>query len=475
MKSTLKIIVLLCLVYLTYQGSFQCNVQGCQYCSFPNFCGQCQPNNLLVWSNTTNTFSCSPLTCAANCATCYVNNTCQVCISGYFLTQTGTCSQQQTAASSLPINCLWGSSSTNCLLCQYGYVIKAGFCYPIIQPQITMTGGLTCLVQQAPMICQICNSGYFVGPLGNCILMNQVNDSSCNVQNCAYCTNANTTCSYCMPGYQLTSQNTCANNICNSAGCGACSSNGQCASCILGYNFNTNSKTCQPISYGCSDPNCQICDNPQSCSQCQPGYTNLIFYYNNNVPVKLCRPLPCPYGIKNCAKCTYQFNTLFSYQKVLCAQCNPNYILVNGYCVAQLRTYDCNVANCVSCSFNNFCSKCNNGFILSALGTCYPTQCTNIQNCASCSANYVCQQCNTGYTLSLGFLSMNYQPISDGVASMLNAQCIPNTISCTSIANCAYCLTNGVCASCASGYDFPTIGSTTCSPVCSISNCYQCN
>ena len=132
MKSTLKIIILLCLAYLTYQGSFQCNVEGCQYCSFPNFCGQCQPNNLLVWSNTTNTFSCSQLTCAANCATCYVNNTCQVCSSGYFLTQTGTCSQQQTAASSLPINCLWGSSSTNCLLCQYGYIIKAGFCYPII-------------------------------------------------------------------------------------------------------------------------------------------------------------------------------------------------------------------------------------------------------------------------------------------------------------------------------------------------------
>lgn len=275
-----------------------------------------------------------------------------------------------------------------------------------------------------------------------------------------------------MPGFQLTSQNTCTDNTCNTQGCSTCDNNGQCSGCILGFNFNTQSKTCQMIGYGCSDPNCQICDGPQSCGQCQPGYSIMNFNLFGGLIVKLCRPLPCPYTIQNCAKCSYQYNSLFNYQKVLCSQCNSNYVLVNGYCVAQLTTYSCSVTNCASCSFNNFCSKCNNGFILSPLGICIPTQC-NIQNCASCSANYVCQQCNTGYSLSLGFLSLQYQPISSLVASMLTAQCIPNTITCK-LANCAYCSSNGVCASCATGYDFPSGGSNTCSPVCNVANCFQC-
>lgn len=111
MKSTLKIVVFLCLLYLTYQGSFQCNVQGCQYCSFPNFCGLCNNNNLLVWSNSTNTFTCTPLNCASNCNTCYINNTCQRCNSGYYIASDGTCSQTSTSNTSLPINCIYGTNS----------------------------------------------------------------------------------------------------------------------------------------------------------------------------------------------------------------------------------------------------------------------------------------------------------------------------------------------------------------------------
>lgn len=109
MKSTLKIVLFLCLLYFTYQSSFLCNVANCQYCSYPNFCGQCQPNFILTWSDSS--YLCVGLACAPNCATCYTNNTCQVCNSGYFITQSGTCSQQNTSSSNIPINCLWGTSS----------------------------------------------------------------------------------------------------------------------------------------------------------------------------------------------------------------------------------------------------------------------------------------------------------------------------------------------------------------------------
>ena len=191
--------------------------------------------------------------------------------------------------------------------------------------------------------------------------------------------------------------------------------------------------------------------------------------------MKLCHPLACPYNVTNCAKCSYQYTSLFNFQNVLCAQCNTGYSLVNGYCVAQVMTtpFTCSqasVPNCASCSYNNFCASCNAGYVLSPLGICLPTLC-NIPNCASCSANYVCQTCNVGYTLSLGFLSYMYQPISSVVTGLLYSQCIPSSISCQ-IANCAYCTVSGTCAFCASGYDFST--SNICVPACSVTNCLQC-
>jgi len=77
-----------------------------------------------------------------------------------------------------------------------------------------------------------------------------------------------------MPGFQLTSQNTCTDNTCNSvANCGKCgSTSGQCTGCLIGYNLNSQTNTCQKIGYGCFDPNCVICDGYQSCGQCIPGY-----------------------------------------------------------------------------------------------------------------------------------------------------------------------------------------------------------
>ncbi len=169
MKSTLKIIAFLCLLTLALQASFQCNVANCQYCSYPNMCGQCQNNNVLLLNNATGAFYCQAVTCPANCMTCYQNNTCQTCNSGFFITSSGGCSQQQTSSSTIPPNCLWGSGSSNCTVCNYGFSLQAGYCYPII----SMTANdANCMVKLTSTICQICANNYVVSPIGNCIQNN---------------------------------------------------------------------------------------------------------------------------------------------------------------------------------------------------------------------------------------------------------------------------------------------------------------
>lgn len=166
MKSTLTILVISCLVILSLQNSFQCNVQGCQYCSFPNSCGICQNNNLLQLNITSGAFYCQPVTCPSDCALCFQNNICQNCNNGFSLTSSGSCSNQATSNSTLPPNCLWGSNSQNCSLCSYGYSLQAGYCYPTITNTFN---DAYCSIKLTSEICQICQSGYFVNPIGKCV------------------------------------------------------------------------------------------------------------------------------------------------------------------------------------------------------------------------------------------------------------------------------------------------------------------
>lgn len=318
-------------------------------------------------------------------------------------------------------------------------------------------------------ICQICYDGYYVNPLGQCQLIT-INETSCNIQNCAQCSNANSTCTICMPGFQLTSSGTCTNNTCPQTGCMACSSSGKCSACLVGYVLNSQNNTCQLVGYACNDPNCQTCSSSQSCGQCSPGYYLASYPIGSSNPILICRPLRCPYDVQNCKTCSYSYLTNFNYQKVLCTACESGFILVNGYCVANITTYPCSVSNCQSCSFNNFCGQCNPGYTSTLYGACIPTQC-NILNCAACSLNNICQQCNNGYSLTQDTLLT----IRDGntLGWTLTKQCVPSTISC-GISNCAYCLQNNICAACATGYDFSPSNSNSCVPICNVTNCLQC-
>lgn len=141
------------------------------------------------------------------------------------------------------------------------------------------------------------------------------------MNNCAYCNNANATCSVCMPGYQLTASGTCTDNTCASTGCVGCSSSGQCSACSIGYQLDSSSKTCKQVGYACNDVNCLVCSGAQSCGQCKAGYQLTNYPAGSSNPVGICRPLPCPYNITNCKSCSLSYDSTFNYQKVLCSTC----------------------------------------------------------------------------------------------------------------------------------------------------------
>ena len=126
------------------------------------------------------------------------------------------------------------------------------------------------------------------------------------------------------------------------------------------------------------------------------------------------------------------FDTIFNIDQALCGpnSCTTNYINVYGYCVQNVSTTQtvCNsqmVPNCASCSYTNFCGKCNPGYTLTTAGQCQITIC-NIQNCQSCSLNNVCQQCNAGFQLNSGYYgTYSYQSLFINIALALNIQCTP--------------------------------------------------
>lgn len=168
MKSTIKILVFFSLLYFTLQAGFQCNVENCQFCSYPNQCGQCNTNFLLTQNTSSGAFYCSPVTCTSNCSYCYQNNICQSCVNGYYINSTGGCSSGSTPNTTLPPNCLYGLGlgSENCTICQYGFTLQLGFCYQTI---LLTYDDQNCLVKMSSTICQICQTNYIVSPIGKCV------------------------------------------------------------------------------------------------------------------------------------------------------------------------------------------------------------------------------------------------------------------------------------------------------------------
>lgn len=441
---------------------YPCNVNGCQVCSFTNFCGLCQNNYVLQINSLSGLPYCQQLNCTTpNCATCYQNNMCTTCSSGFYLGPAGTC-----LAGTNPVTCSSGcaacSSATNCTICNFGLNLQNGACF-------SNTGTLTknCQSGFSGYTCQLCAASYVVNPSYQCVANPGFN---CQVDNCAICSNANNQCMTCLTGYFLNGA-TCSQLTCNINGCSACLDTTHCNTCLTGFQLSTDQTQCLLQVYPCGVQNCVYCKSAGICAQCSPGYSislqtqtvsGTTTTYSSSC-VQITASVGGTVAVTNCQ----QFGPMIpgtSSLQVGCVNCQAGYVNVGGYCMANLTqaNYQCNIANCVYCVQNNICGQCASGYTvyLGSNNMCVPNS-SPIPNCLITpifdpSSTPICSLCASGYAL---------------VDSIACVQIPNNNVTC-SIANCAYCLTDATCGACASGYNPPN--NNTCTPMCTIDNCFIC-
>jgi hypothetical protein len=142
--------------------------------------------------------------------------------------------------------------------------------------------------------------------------------------------------------------------------------------------------------------------------------------------------------------------------------------LIAGYGINDGVCFTC-PTNCKSCTAENQCSACLDGFFLSA-GQCVPCS----QSCKTCNWSSYCTECISGYTLN------NYQCCPNGCLSCNDGKCwscdvgfFHNRQDYTCVpcpASCSYCI-NGGCSSCQPGYFISGNECLQCISPCK--NCYS--
>lgn len=439
--------------------SYACNIANCQLCSFPNFCGLCNNNFMLQINSSTSAPYCQAVTCnITNCATCYQNNLCSVCNANYAVSANGTC-VLDTIPTTCGVGCL-NCNSTACLLCNFGYNLLNGACF-------SNNGNSTanCMSGFTPYACQFCKSGYVVSAGYQC----SANPGfTCNsITNCAACTQSGqtVTCSQCLPDYQLNSgTNTCTALTCNVQNCMSCSST-TCSKCLPLYEL-TAAGQCELIVYQCNVQNCLYCSAANLCSQCTAGYVPVANTQTGSVTnlgsscVLLTSSVGGSVPVTNCQV----YGNMFPGTSTLgvgCVICQPNFVNVGGYCVANisLGNYTCTIENCVYCVQNNICGQCAPGYSV------------NIANAGICAPNYS----PIPHCLTTPLFSTACTQCASGYALVDFAACVPlpNPVVTCNISGCNYCLSNNTCQACMAGYN-PVVNNT-CTPECNIANCFQCS
>ena len=266
------------------------------------------------------------------------------------------------------------------------------------------------------------------------------------ISNCVTCNNART-CSGCQIGYDL------VDGKCQLHDCGAGKyldmSDGKCYSCSNG---------------------CKSCTGPDACTECENAY-NLESGY---CIMKTCEAgmylntetgecLSCP------ATCTTCSTVMTSSETPQCTSCAEGYKL-------DAATATCVELNCSDAEYvkGNECLPCS--------GT--------ISNCLTCSGENTCTVCENGFTLQNGqcvgvdcgagtYLNMSKNPATCDSCSSPCATCTGSATSCTSCVD-GYKLSGSSCVkkscsemgystSCPSGYD------STRETTGSDGQCYSCS
>lgn len=466
-------------------SNYTCNISGCAVCSSTNNsqCTMCLPTYTANGST-----QCVPNSCnIANCYLCFQNSVCTVCLSGFYLTTNLTClplySNVNNCGTQIPfcLMCVTGllnnSTGPYCVQCQDGFQYDTvnNVCRPqtntIPNCKIQTTSQSTYV--SVPPMCTVCAQGYYPNAYGQCIQYGpNVTNTGCSVYNCLYCGTNNSTCSFCLAPWGISSTGQCqATQFC-SANCQFCANATVCLTCATSYSVNSTGACVL-----CQVASCQTCQTANTCSACLPGFS---LTSNNSC-------MSC--NVQNCASCSSN-NICASCKMVNGAQYFPT--PTGGGCVL-CNTNLANMANCVSCNQDNSCGLCQNGYQLyqQANGSSVCLNCS-IANCQSCALNQtgsvVCGTCAVGYSPVQNVCTQCLYPCvtcqnstTSNVCATCSTpfyletatssgQCIANLVPfCTS-----YNTTNSsLCANCSSGYSV-NYTSNTCQFNCP-TNCQTCS
>lgn len=100
-----------------------------------------------------------------------------------------------------------------------------------------------------------------------------------------------------------------------------------------------------------------------------------------------------------------------------CSACQAGFTLTNNVCVSSCPT------NCLLCS-GSTCTLCKENYVLSS-GAC-SLPCSSIANCAACISSSLCASCNSGYILSADYKTCNMDCIVKGCSvcpSLISQDC----------------------------------------------------
>ncbi|ELP87473.1 protein serine/threonine kinase, putative [Entamoeba invadens IP1] len=333
-----------------------------------------------------------------------------------------------------------------CIECQTGYYPSSKLCTPC------SSTCKTCDTKTG--MCTVCIEGYTQFSTSN----NNCEDCKLFDSSCTTCSTTTRKCLSCNKGKYPSSVYP-YNCLYCSASCGGnCNNQGFCLSCNTNYVFRvTFSSTCEECSS--FDSNCITCSPTweRICIECKTG-----FYPNTSTGL--------------CVKCSDTCSDKCSTTNGTCISCLMGYVL---YEVASKTCQPCLDfdSNCITCASNStrICLKCNDGNFPDQFGKCTRCdttcggKCNNMLGyCTGCESGYVLNSTNSTSCIPCKSFDIKCQKCADnGERKCINCEngmypgntkmCIPCDETCNSCN-----ASNGVCASCASGYVYNNPPSQRC-------------
>jgi hypothetical protein len=277
----------------------------------------------------------------------------------------------------------YATDGITCITCNTGYQLSNGCCVNCA-PGYTPKNGTcviaNCLISNNNICCLNCTKGFSLTSNGFC----QIASSSCATYD-----SHNLVCLSCLKGYTLTSLGTCLwLPFCNTYNL----QTGVCTQCYPNFSYNNQSRQCESVF--CIQYNSSTPATGRICSLCQPG----CLYDSSNA---YCIPPGCStyillngtclacstgYLLTPSSTCTVANCQTFN-ADTSCAACLSGYTLVNGIC----KKYP---YQCTQTDIQGNCLQCNPNFQLTQ-GQCIAVGCSSYN-----LATYVCFVCLPGYVLN---------------------------------------------------------------------------